>query len=164
MKKLLKSKKGVSLMELIVGMMLFGMVALTVTAAISPLMMAYRRANDLAEYNQILDVIGNRVAGEMAKATSITTGTDTLTLVVDNVTVVYSLNSGHLQVQRGTAAATLVYQAEFYRGKTISFDFTGSVPADRTYFFNLTVTSTALSGTSGATLTRPYAVRPLLMT
>ena len=155
-------------MEIIVGMLLFGMVVMTVTAAISPLMMAYRRANDFAEYNQLLDTIGNRIISEMAKtSTPPLLGTDTLTITLDGVTVVYSLtpDNHHLQVTRGAGgaggAATPVYQPGFYEGKTISFNFDGS--AQPNYFLNLTVTSELASGRSGATITRTYAVRPLLI-
>ena len=152
-------------MEVIVGMVLFGMVALTISAAIAPLMMAYRRANDLAEYNQILDVIGNRIVGEMSKASSITHGANTVTMVVDNVTVIYSVDgaAGHLRVLRGAEIEpSLVYQQEFYRGKRISFNV--PPPTTNNYLLTVTVTSDSMAGTSGATLERSYAVRPLLIT
>ena len=150
-------------MEIIVGMLLFGMVVLTMTAAINPLMMAYRRANDLAEYNQLLDTIGNRMVSEMAK-TSVTPiiGANALTIVVDNVTLIYTVNAGgHLQLQRGAAPVAPVYQPGFYEGKTIAFNFDDSAPPN--YFLNLTVTSNMAGGTSGSTITRQYAVRPLLI-
>jgi len=173
MRKLLKCKKGVSLMEIIVGMLLFGMVVMTMTAAISPLMLAYNRANDLAEYNQILDAIGNRITSDMAKASSIdpfTSDTDSLTnnitMVIDNITVRYSLNAnGQLHIQRGSSVATLetatpVYQQEFYRGKSIGIAATGTSP---NFFLEVTVTSTDSGRHTGSKITRPYAVQPLLM-
>ena len=143
-------------MEVIVGMLLFGMVIMTLTAAISPLMLAYNRANDLAEYNQLLDAIGNRIASEMAKATDINGSENSVTIETDSGEIIYTALSGHL-LRNGAP----VYQPEFYRGKTISF--TVNEDDAPNFFLILTVSSTASGRHTGSTISRPYAVRPLLM-
>ena len=146
-------------MEIIVGMLLFGMVVLTVTATISPLTMAYRRANDLAEYNQILDTIGNRITSDMAKArqNGITHGENTLTITTNSGTITYTIDTGRLQ-RNGSQ----VYQQEFYRGKQIAFTVDGT--SSPSFNLNLIVSTPNATGThTGSTITRTYTVRPLLM-
>ena len=159
-------------MEIIVGMLLFGMVVMTVTAAISPLMLAYRRANDLAEYNQILDAIGNRITSEMAKAdeiNGITSGTNSVTIRNNAIPTTFSIVNGHLFIQRGSNPATPVYQPEFYRGKVLGTQAagggTGLLVGGTSPNFTLTITvSSQTSGANvGAEISRTYAVRPLLM-
>jgi len=175
MRKLLKSKKGVTIMEVVVGSLLFGMVALTLTAAISPLMMAYRRANDLAEFNQVLDAIGNRITSEVSQASSITyaAGTGRLTLSVSAPNdVIFEFVDGQLirsQLVSGVYVSIPVYHNDFYQGKDLSFvgvTIPSPIPnANPNITINLEVSSRAGGfARSGATITREYAVRPLRMT
>jgi len=156
LKKLQKNKKGVTMMEIVVGMMLFGMVVLTISAAIAPLMMAYSRANDLAEYNQILDSIGNRIVAEMAKSSEIEILPDgDVILTVNNIVQHYTLDNGLLQLNGDP-----VYQIEFYKGKVIAFTITEPPAGSSNYYLNLSVRP---AGAAAAGAERSYAVKPLLM-
>ena len=165
MRSMLKSKKGMTLMEIIIGAMLFGMVVMTVSAVLAPLMMAARRANDFAEYNQILDSIGNRIVSEMAQSEITATGTNTVTMTRDDgateieFSVAGAGASGVLQRALDGNTAAPVFPGNFYRGKTISFEVNGTAPD-----FTVDVTVHADGVIGRAEIVRTYAVRPLLMT
>jgi type II secretory pathway pseudopilin PulG len=162
MRNALKNKKGMTLIEIIVGSLLFTLLVATVFTVLSPMMLAYSRANSLAEYNMVLDEVGNRIISDMAQASAVTPGTDTLGLTINSVQVTYSIGvaDGLLYRQTGTDPIP-VFHPDFYRGKQVNFTVTGASPN-----FTLAVTIDSPSGgrgVSGATITREYAVRPLLM-
>ena len=73
MKKVFYNKKGMSLMEILVGSLMFAMIAVTVSAVLAPMMMSFSRAADFAEYNTLLDNVGNRIASDLAKSSGIPT-------------------------------------------------------------------------------------------
>jgi prepilin-type N-terminal cleavage/methylation domain-containing protein len=158
MRRVLKRKKGMTLIEIMVGSMLFGLVVMTVTAAMSPMLRAFTRANDLAEYNLILDNAGNTIVSDMAQASDVRgIATDTVTLEIDTMSIVYSVVDGSLRRSPdGGANSTLVFPEGFYKGKSVSFDVSGTAPD---FFVAVTVSSEG----SSAVITRTYAVRPLLM-
>ena len=160
MSRTLKNKKGMTLIEIIVGSMLFVLVVVTVFTVLSPMMLAYSRANDLAEYNMLLDDIGNRIVNDIAQASEITQ-LNPLTMTIDSVQVTYSIENGSLFRQTGTTPSIPVFHPDFYRGKQTSIEASGTAPN-----FTLEVTISSPSGgqgASGAVITREYAVRPLLM-
>jgi len=152
--KLLKGKKGITLIEIIVGMFLLSMVVLTVSAVITPMMKTFTTANDFAEYNTLLDSVGNRIVSDMAQSSAIT-NLDPLTIVINSEAIVYTDTGGSLQ-RNGVP----VFPEGFYRRKAIDFNVTGTPPG---FIVEVTISPSGGFGTSGATITREYAVRPLLL-
>ena len=155
MEKILRNKKGMSLIEILVGSMLLALVVITVTAAISPMLMAFTRANDIAEYNMVLDSVGNRITSDVAQASDRDFTGGVLTLTVNSEQVVYTVVDGHLRRNN-----IPVFPAEFYKGKQIDFSFSGEQP---NFLVDVTVSSSGNTALSGAEITRSYAVRPLMM-
>jgi len=147
-------------MEILVGGMLFGMVVLTVSAVLAPMMRSARIATDFAEYNHILDSIGNAITSEMSQSVISVAGANSVTMTQDSFVVVLSAPAGTLQRSVNTAPATPVFPLNFYRGKTIEFVVTGTAPD---YTVTVTIASDGAIGTA-AIRERTYAVRPLLMT
>jgi len=175
MKGLLKNKKGMTLTEIIVGSLLFALVVLTVSAVISPMMLAFRRANDLAEYNMILDNVGNILASDIAQAQEIPDALfsdNNLTLIINGDTVVYSIvgidgetpateDDGYLYKTVNDEGG-LVFPIDFYNRKTVSFErVDGLVEPD--FAISVTVFSGGGLAQLGADLSRTYAARPLMM-
>ena len=154
--KILKKKKGISLIEILVGSLMFALIAITVSAVLAPMMMAYSRANDFAEYNTLLDDVGNRLVSELSQASRvIETGDNVLTIVTHNGEISFTIIDGSL-MRNGLA----VFPPEFYKGKSISF-VTGATPPGFTV--EVTINPSGSIAGSGLTLPREYAVRPLMI-
>lgn len=162
--KALKNKKGITLIEILVGSSLFAIIAATAFAALTPMMLAFSRANDIAEYNMILDTVGNRIVSDMAQASNVIgtlPSTDTITLTIrGSSTVVYFIQNGILHRRIGTGADPVpVFPPDFYGGKTVSFTVEGTKP-DYTVIVTVNPAEDRM-GATAAVVTREYAVRPL---
>jgi len=149
----LSTKKGFTLVEVLVVCVLFALIAVTVTAIISPMLRAYARANEIAEYNMILDNVGNTIASNLMQASDIEVADNYASMMFESSSVVFDVADGSLQKN-----GILVFAPNFYKGKSISFTITPA-PAEPDFLVNVTVTSNS----SGVTLSRSYAARPLLM-
>jgi len=160
--RVLKSNRGLSLMELLVAGLMFAMLAATVIMVISPIMMAFSRANSLAEYNTVLDSVGNVIVSDFAGARSISSsGVDELVFSTDSGSVEFSVVNGYLHRRFGTAPSAPVFPAGFYDGKTISFDVSGDELAG--FEITVTVIPSGRPGSATAEITRNFAIRPLML-
>ena len=176
--KILKSKKGLTLMELIVGILMFTIISITISMLLAPILMSYTRANDFAEYNALLDNIANRIVNDLSQSTMPPVFTPDpgpwaqddgifLEVFTNNRIIRYALSGGVLQrADRLDAAGDPdlhdVFSEDFYRRKDVSFmleeadenpDFTG---------YRLTVRLTERR-TAGFQIYREYAIRPLML-
>jgi len=64
-------KKGVTLIELIIAMLVMAIIMIAATSIFAPMLQAYQRANNLAEVNTILDNISALVMSDVVSATEI---------------------------------------------------------------------------------------------
>ncbi len=71
LKKLLRSSKGVSLMELVVAMMVFSILVMAVSTVFLPMLQTYYHAVDFAETNPLLDEISNTLLTDINQAKEI---------------------------------------------------------------------------------------------
>ena len=67
-RKILKSKKGLTMVELIIGMVILSIIISMATAVMAPMMQFQRQANELAEQNALLDNLANQIVHDMSKA------------------------------------------------------------------------------------------------
>ena len=159
--KILKKKKGLSLMEILVGSLMFALIAVTVTSVLAPMMLAYSRANDFAEYNTLLDIVGNRIANDMAQASEIRQENNPLIMVVRGSVITYTVDgNGVLLTSIGDNDLSPVFPPRFYRGKTIDFSIDETAPG---YTIEVTIGPATGQAAIGSTISRQYAVRPLLL-
>ena len=165
MRNVIKSKKGITLMELMVGGFLFGLIVLTVATVLAPMMRTSRIAADFAEYNHILDSVGNMIVSEIAQSSTTTTGA-AVSMTRDNGSTRVELRSEAGRLQRRTstnAGATWsewrpVFHDGFYEGKLISFNVAGTAP---NYTVTVEVSAPGSIVTTAAVRDRDYAVRLL---
>ena len=66
--KILKSKTGLTLVELIIGMMVLSIIITMTFALVVPMMQFQRRVNLLAEQNAILDNLANQIIYDISMA------------------------------------------------------------------------------------------------
>jgi hypothetical protein len=159
MKKVFYNKKGMSLMEILVGSLMFAMIAVTVSAVLAPMMMSFSRAADFAEYNTLLDNVGNRIASDLAKSSGIPTDLGELDMVGISINsendVIYTISEAEGILLRN---GTQVFPPGMYRNKRVSFIVFDTAPG---FTIEVTVNPTDRPGTMGATISREYAVRPI---
>jgi len=153
-----KNKKGMSLMEILVGSLLFALIAITVTALLAPMMLTFMRANDLAEYNKLLDNVGNIIVSDLSRASEAlpASGENNVVITVSTGnTVAYTAPAGSL-LRNGVP----VFPPGFYKGKTVSFDVSKTAPG---YTVTVTVSSAGRPAAVGVSIERDYSVLPLML-
>lgn len=172
-------------MEILVGSLIFTMVAMTVSSVMAPIMMAFNRANSLAEYSTVLDSVGNQIANDIMRGVVLETEPD-LTLPINSVfpddyddgyvmilvrtegTIEYrtALVGGLQILQRRISPATAftdVFARDFYRAKNVSFQVTEADDIEQGFNIEVTVDSfnQMSRGAAGGSITRTFAVRTM---
>jgi len=169
MRKILKNKKGFTLMELIVGMVIFAIISISISMVLTPTLSAFRRANDFAEYNALLDNIANQIIGDLSQSVrepdfepDVDIDDNVLTIHLNAKVVRYYINNGVLWREVGDTAMP-VFTEDFYHRKSLSIAF-APVDADDTDFVSYTLTITIReNGGAGFEVSRDYVIRPLLL-
>lgn len=165
MLKILSNKKGMTLMELIVGMMLFAIVAGTVSAILVPMLKAYTKANEIAEYNTLLDNIANQIIADLLQSTDdplLNNTKPSIMITIDNYAdVLYEIDDNIDSVNYGALLrnGTPVFTKKFYKSNSVSFVCELESGADKAYKLTVTISSDK----DGSSISRDYAVRPLVL-
>jgi len=153
---IIKAKKGMTLIEVLVGTILLGIVVMTIVAVITPMMMAYRRSNTLAEYNQVLDNVGNLLSSDLSQAEKIINiDIDLLDIIINGVPVVYTLDDEGYLLRNDFR----VYHKDFYRSVLIT-EFSIDTLNEGITPTNYTITVTVSSEQRAASeISREYAAQ-----
>ena len=172
MMKALKNKKGMTLIEVIVGIVMFAIISLAISMVLAPTLFAYMRANDFAEYNTLLDNLANQILSDLSQSTEtpvfIEDDWDSDVSITQNTRVInYTVadagdlrNTMILFRQVGNAEPSPVFSEDFYKRKNVSFKIeTNETEAAVVYL--LTVRLQSQSG--NLEIEREYAVRPLVL-
>lgn len=167
------NKKGMTLIELIAAMLVFTVIATTVTTVLVSITKVYIKANDLAESNLLLDNLSAELMEDLTSATDIEfsdtiNDAKALTVVTGKGKTVYDFNSeGYLTRDYGSGPV-LVLDKGYYKNKTagVSYGYADASPLTNgsiqkaEMLFTLTI-YTDDNGTSIPMVSRTYAVKPL---
>ena len=161
MMKILKNKNGMTLIEMIVSMVLFVIVAATVSAILVPMLKVYAKANEFAECNTLLDNIANQIISDLSDATveleDLGAGNE-ISITIDNPEdVKYSVDSDSGVLLKNDIP---VLTKTYYKNKSVSF-VCNSASTDSGTAYTLTVI--ILSDRHGEMMRRKYVVRPLAL-
>jgi len=172
MNKLMKTKKGFTLIEVVIGLVIFGIISVAAAAVLAPSLFAFMRANDFAEYNNLLDNLANQIISDLSQSTEtpvfIEDDWDSDVSITQNTRVInYTVadagdlrNTMILFRQVGNAEPSPVFSEDFYKRKNVSFKIeTNETEAAVVYL--LTVRLQSQSG--NLDIEREYAVRPLVL-
>lgn len=169
----LKNKKGFTLVELIVGIIIFAIISLAVSMLLTPTLFAYMRANDFAEYNSLLDNIANQIISDLSQSTAPPNpvpATDAVTIITRTRNFNYIVNAdGVLQLEGVNVAGNPeffdVFTADFYKRKRVSFTITADPAVPFVYLLTVTLTGDdgQGQGNQGFEISRDYAVRPIML-
>jgi prepilin-type N-terminal cleavage/methylation domain-containing protein len=152
MLKPLKNNKGVTLTELVVGMLVLAIIMLAVTSVFLPIYNAYVHANNMAEVNNLMNALSSVIMSDVESAGpgGITPGNPFTVKTRENIT--YSLtDGGFLLRQQGANPPREVFNRGFYRRNSIDAMTLG--PPDANRMVTLTL------GVGG--VTRTYTARPI---
>jgi len=158
--KILRSKKGVTLMEVIVASLMFAIVAIAATTAMAPMLRFQMRANDIAEVNSIFDNVANVIIRDLSSASDVINyGTDDILEVsiptlgdIELSIAPDPANNNLLALLRNGVS---VLPAGYFRNNAVSFNVT----EPSTGVFNVRISVTDITGMTE----RNFVVRPLMM-
>lgn len=176
MKKILKGKGGMTLIELVVAMLLFSMIVLAVTTVFVPMLKSYNNATEFAETNTLLDNIANELIGAIDKASTVSCSQNKVTITYNAINPANELEGGVTTYEvKDNAGQDLLYRdgilfldRKYYRGKSLLVDFytikvdgsidTAIIPTDNPKSFYVRISILKDANTFA---TRDYAVRPI---
>ena len=168
-KKLLKSKKGFTLVELLVGLVIFGIISVAVAASLAPTLFAFMRANDFAEYNILLDNIANQIINDLSQSTEEpefaeagdwgSAGWNDLSITKHAVRVRYTVGGAGILLRDLGGDPFPVFSEEFYKRKTVAFKLNTFSTDPLAY----TLTVRLENINRDFDIEREYAVRPLIL-
>ena len=173
----LTNKKGMTLTELLIGLLLFAIIAAITSALLLPMLRAHTAANEFAEYNTLLDNIANEVIGDLAAAAEpldpvgwpidISEAGDRFSIVTDGRDIAYAIDADGLLLKDVDGSEAPVLPDWFYarghendRSVRLTVDRAGSGGEAEETAYILTVT--ILFG-DGESISRAYAARPLVL-
>lgn len=179
MKKILKNrrrlenKKGMTIVELIAGMLVLAIIAVSATTVLVSTTRAYTRATSLAEINTLFDSLSKEMLSELSRASGITVSGTALEIRTNVNTIVYDIgvggNSGLLcrSSDYDTDNYFPVLDRQYYKDKELRLKYYTSGGAldaneitDRTTHQALIVRLELLTD-SNVIASRDYAVMPL---
>ena len=176
MRKLLRSKRGVTLTELIVAMLVFSILLLTASAVFSPMLRVYYQTVDFAETNPLLDEISNVMLADINEATQITVTGGVLEVTRKRAgfaayTVQFLFDNNGFLCRSVNGTSVPVYDPQYYRGlfsrgKTVRVTYTDRADAPLSgsvtgaFYIRVAVVD---SGTGNESVTRRYAANPLCL-
>jgi type II secretory pathway pseudopilin PulG len=138
MMKIIKNKKGISLIEIIVGSLMFAIVAISASAAMAPMLRAYAAANEFAEHNTLINNVANQIISDLSRATGtpasltgetneVLTGGTGLVIPTRTGDVTYTIGDAGdhhgVLLLRDAASGNVVpvFPRGYYRNKHVSF-------------------------------------------
>ncbi len=120
--RVLKSRSGMTVVEMMLAILLLAIIGATVAASLAPTLRAYNNANSVAEINTLLDNLSRDMLSDIAKAREISlSSTGEITIKNDLLTVSYGVDDeGYLYRD---AKDSLILAKGYYKKKTISLRY-----------------------------------------
>jgi len=86
------NKEGLTLLELIITILVMSIIIIAVTSVFAPMLNAYRRANNLAEANTLLDNIALIIISDLSNARDVSKNEAQFIITnISNVNVIYEV-------------------------------------------------------------------------
>lgn len=166
-KGLLKNKKGVTIVESLLCLVLLTILSVLVISSLSPVLKMYVRANESAEANMLLSSISDEIVTSLTRASAVKLNAGELNITTGIDQVTYTVESDGILYRKGRqdTAGQQVLDKDYYKGKTITvgyLDESGSPLTDgsvtKPFFVEVKVISPKIGGEMAS---RKFAVNPL---
>ena len=163
MQKLKKTlnQKGATLVELLVGMVICGIIMLSVAAVLVPALNAYATSTELSELNLMLDTLQDDLTASLKNATAVAVVGDELQIQSNLYNVRYKAQNDILQISYsspGTDDFDPVLDTLYYKNKRLQAVF--SLPNQEL----CTVQLTLFDKGDAVQIQREFSVKLLLAT
>ena len=174
------NKKGLTMMELIVGILVLTIIMTAVTSIFAPMLRAYQRANNLAEANTILDNLANEIMYHITQADEIYPPVRDIGCDDIPPMMTISLGGGRdiifdiddyenllfIEDVLSPYPRRLLFEPEFYRGTTIDFGWAvnrGYVEEEWVDIYGLVTITLMIDSPDGWYRYRRYTIRPFML-
>ncbi|MCL1807176.1 MAG: prepilin-type N-terminal cleavage/methylation domain-containing protein [Oscillospiraceae bacterium] len=163
MRKKIRGKKGLTLVELIVSMMLLSIILIAVSSFFAPTLMTYFMANDLAEVNSLLNSLSSFIINDLesSKETAVINLSNASDFRVRaNIFINYSVEDDTGTITGGNGYIMRngqpVLPMGYYRNYTVSMSLEETAAGQYELILNL-----QRNGEANITASRSYTVTPL---
>ena len=176
-KKLAQDKRGISLVEIMVGMLIFSIISMTIIVIMFPTLNSINKTKDLSEMGIFDDNISAQIINDTKMANIIELSKksepgDTLTLVNQEHTIVYKVIDGRIKrnydAQKNEDGAMIfndLVSSKYYENKSVnvSYDTITKVVGTKTITLGCKIKIEVLNKEGETAITREYSVLSLVI-
>ena len=176
-KKLAQDKRGISLVEIMVGMLIFSIISMTIIVIMFPTLNSINKTKDLSEMGIFADNISAQIINDTKMANIIELSKesepgDTLTLVNQEHTIVYKVIDGRIKRnydgqkdEGGTKIFNDLVSSKYYENKSVnvSYDTITKVVGTKTITLGCKIKIEVLNKEGETAITREYSVLSLVI-
>ena len=188
-KKLAQDKRGISLVEIMVGMLIFSIISITIIVIMFPTLNSINKTKDLSEMGIFADNISAEIINDIKMANSIeiindtkmaniielskkSEPGDTLTLVNQEHTIVYKVIDGRIKrnydAQKNEDGAMIfndLVSSKYYENKSVnvSYDTITKDVGTKTITLGCKIKIEVLNKEGETAITREYSVLSLVI-
>lgn len=166
-KKIAQDKRGISLVEIMVGMLIFSIISMTIIVIMFPTLNSINKTKDLSEMGIFADNISAEIINDIKMANSIESG-DTLTLVNQEHTIVYKVIDGRIKRnydgqkdEGGTKIFNDIVSSKYYENKGVEVSYEAII--SETVTVGCKVKLKILNKEKETAITREYSVLSLVI-
>ena len=166
-KKIAQDKRGISLVEIMVGMLIFSIISITIIVIMFPTLNSINKTKDLSEMGIFADNISAEIINDIKMANSIESG-DTLTLVNQEHTIVYKVIDGRIKRnydgqkdEGGTKIFNDIVSSKYYENKGVEVSYEAII--SETVTVGCKVKLKILNKEKETAITREYSVLSLVI-
>ena len=176
-KKLAQDKRGISLVEIMVGILIFSIISMTIIVIMFPTLNSINKTKDLSEMGIFADNISAQIINDTKMANIIELSKesepgDTLTLVNQEHTIVYKVIDGRIKrnydAQKNEDGAMIfndLVSSKYYENKSVnvSYDTITKVVGTKTITLGCKIKIEVLNKEGETAITREYSVLSLVI-
>ena len=176
-KKIAQDKRGISLVEIMVGMLIFSIISMTIIVIMFPTLNSINKTKDLSEMGIFADNISAQIINDTKMANIIELSKesepgDTLTLVNQEHTIVYKVIDGRIKrnydAQKNENGAMIfndLVSSKYYENKSVnvSYDTITKVVGTKTITLGCKIKIEVLNKEGETAITREYSVLSLVI-
>lgn len=172
-KKIAQDKRGISLVEIMVGMLIFSIISITIIVIMFPTLNSINKTKDLSEMGIFADNISAEIINDIKMANSIEIAkvsepVDTLTLVNQEHTIVYKVIDGRIKRnydgqkdEGGTKIFNDIVSSKYYENKGVEVSYEAII--SETVTVGCKVKLKILNKEKETAITREYSVLSLVI-
>ena len=176
-KKLAQDKRGISLVEIMVGMLIFSIISMTIIVIMFPTLNSINKTKDLSEMGIFADNISAQIINDTKMANIIELSKesepgDTLTLVNQEHTIVYKVIDGRIKRnydgqkdEGGTKIFNDIVSSKYYENKGVEVSYEAIIKTvkSETVTVGCKVKLKILNKEKETAITREYSVLSLVI-